>query len=198
MRIAVSHPTIAKSACFLCNKVSERVIWREGGIEGLLCDCGMLYTNQFTCPTPPEPTREHHPQQFYALPAAYKAAWVARHCPRGRLLDVGCGGGFFLAAVRDYGYEVVGLEPNPAYDEELAERRIDVVHEYIEDTSLPQHSFEVVYHCDLLAHFPDPVRSLTAMRELLAPRGVLCFELGLLGGVSPYWYSLAGRPGRRT
>jgi len=195
MSIAVSNPTSAKSACFLCKRVSERVIWHEQGIEGLLCDCGMLYTNQFTCSTLPEPTQEHHSQEFYSLPAAFKAAWVARHCPRGRLLDVGCGGGFFLAAVREQGYEVLGLEPNLAYDEDLAKRRIAVVHECIEDTSLPHRSFDVVYHCDLLAHFPDPIRSLTAMSELLTAQGVLCFEVGLLGGVSPYWYSLIGRIG---
>jgi len=195
MNIAVSVQTSAKSACFLCDKVSKTVIWREEGIEGLLCDCGMVYTNQFTCPTRPEPTREYHPQHFYSLPAAFKAAWVACHCPRGRLLDVGCGAGFFLAAVREHGYEVIGLEPNPAYDADLAKCGIAVVHEYIEETSLHRHSFDVVYHCDLLAHFPDPIRSLSAMCELLAPRGVLCFEVGLLGGVSPSWYSLVGRIG---
>jgi len=195
MGIAVSVQKSAKSACFLCDKTSETVIWREDGIEGLLCDCGMVYTNQFTYLARPELTREYHPQHFYALPAAFKAAWVARHCPGGRLLDVGCGAGFFLAAVRKRRYEVLGLEPNPAYDEDLAKQDIAVVHEYVEETSLPRHSFDVVYHCDLLAHFPDPIRSLSAMCELLAPNGVLCFEVGLLGGVSRSWYSLVGRIG---
>src|SRR5215470_16483909 len=122
MGIAVSVQKSAQSACFLCDKTSETVIWREEGIEGLLCDCGMVYTNQFTCRTRPELTREYHPQSFYALPAALKAGWVARHCPQGRLLDVGCGAVFFLAAVRELGYDVLGLEPNPAYDEDLAKR----------------------------------------------------------------------------
>jgi SAM-dependent methyltransferase len=90
---------------------------------------------------------------------------------------------------------VIGLEPNLAYDADLAHCGIAVVHEYIEETSLPKHSFDVVYHCDLLAHFPDPIRTLSAMSELLAPHGVLCFEVGLLGGVSPSWYSLVGQIG---
>ncbi len=195
MGIPVNLPASAKSACFLCDKASTTVIWREQGIEGLLCDCGMVYTNQFTCPTRPEPTREYHPQHFYSLPAAFKAGWLARRCPRGRLLEVGCGAGFFLAAVREHGYEVIGLEPSRAYDAALAQCGISVVHEDIEETSLARHSFDVVYHCDLLAHFPDPIRSLSAMRRLLAPGGVLCFEVGLLGGVSPHWYSLIGEIG---
>ena len=195
MAVAVAVQNSAKSACFLCNKASDTIAWREDGIEGLICECGMVYTNQFTNWQPAEPTREYHPQHFYSLPAAFKAAWVARHCPRGRVLDVGCGAGFFLAAIREHGYEVLGLEPNTAYDDDLAGKGISVVHEYVEETFLPKHSFDVVYHCDLLAHFPDPIRSLNAMCELLIPNGVLCFEVGLLGGISPSWYRLVGRIG---
>jgi SAM-dependent methyltransferase len=184
-----------RSACFLCGKVSDMVIWQEDGIEGLLCSCGMVYTNQYTSPGPADPIREYHPEHFYALPALFKAKWVAQHCARGRLLEVGCGEGFFLEAVRSHGFEVLGLEPNPAYDKMLRDRDLPVVHEFIEQNSLPRHSFDVVYHCDLLAHFPDPIQSLAAMCDLLTPSGVLCFEVGLLGGISSSWYRLVGRIG---
>lgn len=192
---AAASPRVAKSKCFLCGEASEQVVWKEDGIEGLLCGCGMVYTNQPTILEPLDQTREFHPDHFYSLPAEFKAAWVARNCPHGRLVEVGCGDGFFLAAVRSRGYEVIGLEPNPAYDRQLQQLRIRVAHELVEDNSLPQHSFDVVYHCDLLAHFPDPIRSLAAMRDLLSPTGVLCFEVGLLGGISPFWYALVGRIG---
>jgi SAM-dependent methyltransferase len=155
----------------------------------------MVYTNQSSRASPADPLDEHHPDEFYSLPAAFKGAWVARHCPRGRLLEVGCGAGFFLAAVRPYGYEVEGLEPSRGYNKQLEVLGIPVVHAYIEDNQLPRHSFDVVYHCDLLAHFPDPIQSLSAMCELLRPGGVLCFEVGLLGGVSPFWYRLVGSIG---
>jgi hypothetical protein len=50
----------------------------------------------------------------------------------------------------------------------------------------------VVFHVDLLSHFPDPVQALTAMSMRLRRGGHLCFEVGLLGGVSPWWYRIAG------
>jgi SAM-dependent methyltransferase len=155
----------------------------------------MLYTNQSTYVPPTNPVEELHPDPFYSLPAAFKAAWVARHCPRGRLVEIGCGAGFFLAAARNYGYEVFGMEPSQAYDKRLQAMGIPFVHAYVEDNCLSNQRFDVVYHCDLLAHFPDPIRSLSAMCKLLSPDGVLCFEAGLLGGISPAWYPLVGRIG---
>jgi SAM-dependent methyltransferase len=184
-----------RSKCFLCNEASENVIWTEDGVEGLLCRCGMVYTNQSAYVPPTNPLDEHHPDHFYSLPAAFKAAWVARHCPRGRLVEIGCGAGFFLAATRTNGYDVLGMEPSRAYDQRLQALGVPVVHAYVEDNCLPKHSFDVVYHCDLLAHFPDPIRSLSAMCELLRAGGVLCFEVGLLGGISPAWYPVVGSIG---
>jgi len=73
--------TSTRSKCFLCDEASGKVIWREGGLEGLLCRCGMVYTNQFAYLPPANWMEDHHPDHFYALPAAFKAAWMARHCP---------------------------------------------------------------------------------------------------------------------
>ncbi len=195
MVTATESEIASRSKCFLCDEVSETVIWREAGIEGLRCRCGMVYTNQGTYVPPANPVEEYHPDYFYALSAPFKAAWVARHCPRGRLVEIGCGAGFFLEAIRAHGFEILGMEPSRAYDQRLQASAIPVVHGYVEDNCLPKNSFDVVYHCDLLAHFPDPIRSLSAMCELLRPGGVLCFEVGLLGGISPTWYPLVGRIG---
>jgi SAM-dependent methyltransferase len=195
MAIEAASPNVARSKCFLCGEASEQVVWKEDGVEGLRCECGMVYTNQPSIVEPLDLTQDFHPDHFYSLPAEFKAAWVTRNCPHGRLVEVGCGAGFFLVAARSHGYEVTGLEPNPVYDLRLQQQDIPVVHEHVEDNSLPRRSFDVVYHCDLLAHFPDPIRSLAAMCDLLSPTGVLCFEVGLLGGISPSWYPLVGRIG---
>jgi len=186
--------TGSRSKCFLCDEVSDRVIWTENGLEALVCGCGMVYTDQSRS-LPENLFEEFHPDHFYSLAAPFKASWVARHCHRGRLVEVGCGAGFFLEAIRSYGYEVTGMDPNRSYDQRLQELGIPTVHQCIENNSLPKHSFDVVYHCDLLVHFPDPIQSLSAMKELLRPGGVLCFEIGLLGGISPSWYRLVGSLG---
>jgi SAM-dependent methyltransferase len=186
-----------RTVCFLCNAMSNRVVWRENKLEGKICGCGLVYTE--TRDRLPESfidTEEAHPETFYSLSAELKARWMATRCTSGRLLEVGCGEGFFLAAARTLGYEVVGMEPNSARADQATKRfGLSVQRMFLEDDKLPASSFDVVYHCDLLAHFPDPVRALQSMTRLLRPNGVLCFEVGILGGISPLWYRLIGEIG---
>ncbi len=183
------------SPCFLCGVASQTVLWRENGYEGIQCHCGMLYTNQAARFRPVDPIRDHHPPRFYSGPATFKATWVARHCPGKKLLEVGCGEGHFLRAARGRGYDVAGLEPNPALAHLARQHDIPVVESFLEESSLQPGSYDVVYHCDLLAHLSEPVMALKKRAQLLTPGGALCFEAGLLGGVSPAWYRLIGTIG---
>lgn len=181
------------SACFLCHKTSNLVVWREGGYEGRSCSCGMVYTNPKPLPGSIDYTKDNHPETFYSFPAEFKASWMARHCAPGRLLEVGCGHGSFLAASRARGYEVFGLEPHPSRAHYVEETLgIKVEQAFLEENRLPTRSFDIVYHCDLLSHFPDPIASLHRMSALLKPGGVLFLEVGILGGISPIWYKLIG------
>ena len=197
MRPFDDGPTYRSMAgCFLCKKESTRAIWRERAYEGRLCSCGMVYTEPIPAPGAIDFTQDPHPPGFYADSADYKAAWLARHCPPGRLLEVGCGDGFFLEAVRAHGYEVSGLELHPDRARRLRTRLgIDVYQGRLEDADLPQGWFDVVYHCDMLPHFPDPIHCLRRMGSTLRDGGVLCLEVGVLGGISPFWYRLIGEVG---
>jgi SAM-dependent methyltransferase len=179
----------------LCNDVSEHVVWRENGFAGRLCGCGLLYCDTKGCPPKSfiDLTDDPHTDSFYSVPAKLKAKWMAAHCPSGRLLEIGCGDGSFLAAARSLGYEVTGMEPHRGRADRVSQRfGIPVEQAFVENDSLAPSSFDVVYHCDLLAHYPDPVRALRSMTRLLRPDGVLCFEVGIVGGISPVWYRLGG------
>jgi SAM-dependent methyltransferase len=177
--------------CFLCDKESDKVIWREGPFEGRLCTCGLLYCNPLAVDSSIDSTIDYHPDDFYADAAKVKAAWMATHCGHGKLLEVGCGDGFFLSEAIRLGFEVSGLEPNTSRaDRVRRELGVDVETNLLEENEQRKSQYDVVYHCDLLAHFPDPVGALKEMVSLLRPGGVLCFEGGILSGISPIWYHL--------
>ena len=183
--------------CFLCGKESERVVWKEGSYEARDCThCGLVYTT-------PEPSSgevdrliDSHPDSAYLLSAPYKAKWVSSFCPKGRLIEIGCGKGHFLSEIRRRGFDVFGLEPEQSKAREAESRYgLNVRQEFLEEYHGHGDRFEVVYHCDLLAHFDRPLESLVQMKSLLSQNGVLCFEIGLMAGITPLWYRYIGRIG---
>src|SRR5262245_11670216 len=181
--------------CVVCGGVSGRVVWRENGYEGHACRCGTVYT------TPPardavDPTIDSHPDSYYAAPARRRVRWIKRYRKSGRLLEIGCGEGHFLAAAQAAGYDVAGIEPEPGRARRAAERLgMHVECARLESCRLGRARFDIVYHCDLLSHFDDPAGALQKMQGLLAPHGVLAFEVGLLADISPWWYSMIGSIG---
>lgn len=111
------------------------------------------------------------------LPAAVAGA---------RLLEIGCGYGHFLAAARDRGYDVAGVElsrPAAAYARERL--GLDVRRGQLADAGLTG-GFDVIAAWDTLEHVPDPAAFLRVACSLLAPGGVLAFS-------TPYFSSLPAR-----
>jgi SAM-dependent methyltransferase len=95
----------------------------------------------------------------------------------GRLLDVGCGKGRFLAAARDAGWEVLGVEFAPASAEAArAAYGIDVAVGDFLDLPL-EGGFDVITMWHVLEHLPDPLAAVARAEELLAPGGRLVISV---------------------
>jgi len=150
-------------------------------------------------PTPPpgliNPAEDHHLETYYSLPAKVRLDFITRFRPRGSLLEVGCGRGDFLALARRRGYEVSAVEPNRDAADAAKALGIEVERSLIEDSALPPKGFDIVFHVDLLSHFPDPITALRKMADLVRPDGLVCFEVGVFGGLARGWYRWVGRIG---
>lgn len=96
----------------------------------------------------------------------------------GRLLDVGCATGVFLAHAQRRGWSVTGVEPS-AWAAETArrERGVEVFTSTLEDAKLEPASFDVVHSNHVVEHLDDPVRTLSVATRLLKPAGVLVVEV---------------------
>lgn len=99
---------------------------------------------------------------------------VARHVPRGRLLDVGCGHGLLTDEARRRGYAAEGLEISEGA---IAHARgvlgLPIRETTLEDPALDDERFDVIVLADVLEHFDDPCTALDRCRALLAPDGAL-------------------------
>jgi SAM-dependent methyltransferase len=93
----------------------------------------------------------------------------------GRLLEVGCGTGDFLAEARAAGFEVAGVEVSPDAARVARERvGADAVHVgELPDFAGELGTFDVCVLWDVLEHARDPLELLGTLRALLRPGGVL-------------------------
>jgi SAM-dependent methyltransferase len=95
-----------------------------------------------------------------------------------RVLDVGCSAGHFLAIIKPYVKEAVGLEyslDNAAFVRKTL--GVKVYTEPIEKTDLPKKYFDVIFCLQTFEHMPDPVHFLESVKPYLKRGGMIYLEV---------------------
>lgn len=151
-------------------------------------ECGLVYLDPR--PTATELPRiyppnyhafDFSPERFgfvYRVRRSLEARRVLQWC-RGlgdaaRILDVGCGDGFHLRLLRDFGRPAWKLEGVDASERAVeAARRAGLVvhHGTIERLDLPAATYDLVLLIATIEHVDDPAGVLRAVRRLLTPGG---------------------------
>ena len=101
----------------------------------------------------------------------------------GRLLDIGCGEGSFIAVAQERGFTVAGIDLDPG-SIEVAKRRglsnvratqlVDDTTEQVDRTLREGQPFDWVTVFEVLEHQATPLACLQAVKKLLVPGGTLC------------------------
>ena len=114
---------------------------------------------------------------------ARRKLWLLRHLPprlprAGRLLDVGCAAGFFLAEARA-SYEVQGVELSEWSSAHARDRLgLPVVTGTLQQAAFPADHFDVITLWDVIEHVPDPVPLLAEAARVLRRGGRLVLTTG--------------------
>lgn len=91
-----------------------------------------------------------------------------------RLLDVGCGYGFFLKEMKSRGWQVEGIEVSEVGRQYVQEKwGIHVYSEPLEDIGLPDNYFDATTLFYVIEHLPDPLGLLTEVNRSLKPDGLI-------------------------
>lgn len=127
--------------------------------------------------------------------ARHALAWLRRLQPGGDLLEVGPGGGQFMLEARRAGYRPHAIELSAAQSRYLVEElHVPTHHGSAADRdAFPDASFDAVFHRDLLSHLHDPIGTFANLHRMLRPGGVMLFETGNGGDLSPRWLRWLGR-----
>ncbi|MFQ5738303.1 MAG: class I SAM-dependent methyltransferase [Acidobacteriota bacterium] len=193
--------------CELCGADDTKLVFVVEGDRLVRCRrCGLIYVN----PRPSASLRDQVYARDYFQKEVFKppthpapsesdTSWnrqrfrlVAAGRPPGRLLDVGCGTGHFLATAKQHGWQVAGVEYS-SYAAEVAREaaRVDVHVGTLEDSRFPPGSFDALSLLHVLEHVPHPRRTVRRIHELLSEKGRLLIEVPDFG--SPHARELRGR-----
>lgn len=91
----------------------------------------------------------------------------------GRFLDVGCGGGSYLYRLKQWGWNVYGVEPSAAGAAQARSLGLNVYQGQIEEAGFPDSFFDVVRLNHVLEHLTDPHGTMREIRRILKPDGMV-------------------------
>ncbi|HOC56205.1 MAG TPA: class I SAM-dependent methyltransferase [Verrucomicrobiota bacterium] len=93
--------------------------------------------------------------------------------PEGRLLDLGCGSGQWLMAMRKLGWHVEGVDFDSRAAQAAAKRGLAIRCGALEQQNFPDRTFDAVTMSHVIEHLPDPLGTLTECARILKPGGSL-------------------------
>jgi SAM-dependent methyltransferase len=197
------------STCVLCRAQVEpatALVWRKDGYDIVRCpSCGLVFRAQ-----PPEeqaldriydedyfrdrPERaSRHGYADYLRDASLHRAnarrrlrLLAEQTPhRGRLLDVGCAGGFFVDEARRAGWEASGVDVSTAMaDWARSQLGVAVVCASFARAELEPPPLDAITMWDYIEHSIDPRNDLAKASKHLRRGGILALSTGDIGTLS--------------
>jgi 2-polyprenyl-3-methyl-5-hydroxy-6-metoxy-1,4-benzoquinol methylase len=143
--------------------------------------------------------------QIYLRLRTYNLAWKRKLIERltrrdksstKRLLDIGCGTGEFLSAMRNAGWEVAGLERDPEAARYARDRlRLNVISGAVDQLATIAERFDVITLWHVLEHLYHPRETMQHVARLLQDHGIAVIAVPNIGGVDAkiygkYWVAL--------
>lgn len=199
----MAEPALVQVRCPLCDADGSSPRFAKDGFSVVECrTCSLRYVN-------PRPGREWldawYRQEYFS--SSHEEASGAQHLqqgaiktataqlrlqqlgpagPNGRLVDIGCGGGYFVRAAAAGGWDAVGLEPSvEALRYATQARQARIVAGRLEEAPFAAGRFDVLTIFDVLEHVASPKTFLAEARRLLARGGTLVIETPNMAGWLP-------------
>jgi 2-polyprenyl-3-methyl-5-hydroxy-6-metoxy-1,4-benzoquinol methylase len=186
------HYVGEKVACNLCDSRDKAVIatrdrWLNPLTNAICTHCGLIRVDPM--PTDAELDRYYadHYRRHYQSTVEPTPKTIARGIrgaaarlsrlskmikPGGRVLDIGAGGGEFLAEAKRLGFDVEGVEPSIGFAR-YAERAYGVtVHiAPLKQINFGERKYDLVHSFHVFEHLRDPFASMKLVHSLLVPGG---------------------------
>jgi len=189
--------------CIFCKKCSEQIAIQENGYQGKKCSsCGLIFIsprpafneiiNRYTQRNDNILAQSLTSLEFgKRLYAKHNLSIICRFIKKGYLLEIGAGAGFFLDEARKKGFDSSGIEINRSKANFIRSKLgIPCEDHPLGNSSYEGKIFDVIYHCDVISHFYDPISEFQKINNKLNKNGLVVFETGNVGDVKEKYYKL--------
>lgn len=177
------------TCCFLCDGRSfERKFERSGKSFWMCRGCELVFVHDIY---PEFVTDTDHIGETFSFEKPRQAdarkrkkfdrvlAGFEPYRKSGRLLEVGCGDGLFLAHARDRGWSVEGVDVlEPVVENARRVHGLDVKTGELADVGFADAAFDVVFTSEVIEHVVHPVPLLREVHRVLRPGGAAIFGTG--------------------
>ena len=175
------------SRCILCNASKFRIIHQKDRWKYCRClNCGLVYLHprptaqelmknyEDYLPTPSEEIDKWEKMMKQIVDKSADLIEARTNTGGGRLLDIGCGYGFFLKEMKLRGWDVEGVEVSQTGRQYARDKwGINVYSQPVEDIDIPENSFDVVTLFYLIEHVNNPMALLREVNRILRPGGLI-------------------------
>lgn len=186
--------------CYLCGSDKLTVVrteLRRGGTRKVFSctKCGLVFLDGYnkdlqkyyaskeyrkkSGPVIGKPASSKDVFDTYAPVMASRLARAKKYLRKNkRVLDIGCSAGHFLAAIKPYVKECIGLEYS--LDNAKFVRKnlgVKVYTDPIEKTDLPYNYFDVIFCLQTFEHMHDPLHFLESLKPYLKKGGIVYIEV---------------------
>ena len=184
--------------CYGCGKNSVQKKYKKQGHIFFQCkNCGLLFTDfnqemanydfydkEYTskrtlCDTgsPDSSIENFRRKSAQRLLSQIKEYALSKSNLPLKLLDIGCGEGYFLEVARDNNFEIYGTEISP-HAAELASKRLGkpVFLGPLINADFQEGYFDIVCLIDVIEHFNNPCQQIRRIHRILKKGGLLCIH----------------------
>ncbi len=142
------------SYCSICGFVFSTIVPSESELELYYQRCGKInYLSPVTL------------KRYDELLAYFKS-----YNRTNKILDFGCGNGYFLERAKSHGWSVYGMEYDWEANDICKEKGITMLND---KTPLHSGEFDVIYMSEVIEHLSFPLKYLRLLNDFLRPGGMI-------------------------
>lgn len=178
--------------CSLCGSDNIKLLYKKGDFNILKCNsCRFIFNDRWnilsdeirfdsekSLNVDKVKTRFNEEKVLYYERFRKELLGISRFKKIGKILDIGCGYGYFLELAKKEGWETRGIDCDKSAVEFCKEfLSLEVTCGKLDEKQYPEKHFDVVTLFHALEHIPDFQQTISKVKKIIKPHGLIVIDV---------------------